>query len=154
MRRQFPSGLLGASLIVLLASCGQRSPGENAQDYANKVGGPAAAPASGSRATSLPQAAANGRKTVTFATPYTQVDASTGVKRGLTLNQDGTFDLLENGQATHGTYTWLPDGKRLRLNGVANRPIVLIANGAIYRLTNENVPIDDLTQDRMYQPAR
>lgn len=153
--RSVASAFLGVSLIVLLAGCGQRSPGEGAQDYANKIGGAAATPgASPAPAGSLPQAAANGRKAVTFATPYTQVDANTGVKRGLTINQDGTFDLLENGQATHGTYTWLADGKRLRLNGVANRPIVLVANGAIYRLTNENVPIDDLTPDRMYQPAK
>ena len=146
-----------ASLIpiaILLSACGSKGNGESASDYANKIGNAGASPAASSAAAAkLPKPAADGKKAVAFTTPYTQVDASTGVRRGLTINPDGTFELVDNGQTTRGTYQWLPDGKRLRLNGVSDRPIVLIANGAIYRLTNENVPLDDLTPDRMYAPA-
>lgn len=143
------------ALVLSLAACHSRN-GESAGDYANKVGSaaPAASSAPAPEPTNLPQPAANGKQAVTFATPYTQVDPNSGDKRGLTINQDGTFELVENGKTTKGTYTWLPDGKRLKLNGVAERPIVLIANGAIYRLTNENVPLNDLTPDRMYSPAQ
>lgn len=153
MRRSFVVAALAASLALPLAACGSRNQGDNAQSYANKIGGPAS-PAATTPAAALPQAAPNGKKAVSYASPYSQVDPETGVKRGLTINQDGTFELVENGQTTRGTYTWLPDGKRLRLNGVTERPIVLVANGALYRLTNENVPLDDLTPDRMYSAAK
>jgi hypothetical protein len=148
---------LALSVALLLPSCGSRDPDQSADAYASRVGGPAAGSpgaATAKTGAALPQPAPNGRQAVTFAAPYSQVDPYSGAKNGLTINRDGTFELIENGQATRGTYTWLRDGKRLRLNGVATRPIVLIANGAIYRLTNENVPLDDLTPDRMYSPSK
>ena len=154
MPRRFAFAASLIPIAILLSGCGSKGNGESAADYANKIGNADATPAASSAAAAkLPKPTADGKKAIAFTTPYTQVDSSTGARRGLTINPDGTFELVENGQAVHGTYQWLPDGKRLRLNGVAERPIVLIANGAIYRLTNENVPLDDLTPDRMYAPA-
>lgn len=155
MLRRFAFAASLIPIAILLSGCGSKGNGESASDYANKIGnaGATTSAASSTAATKLPEPASDGKKAVAFTTPYTQVDPSNGVRRGLTINPDGTFELVENGQTTRGTYQWLPDGKRLRLNGVSDRPIVLIANGAIYRLTNENVPLDDLTPDRMYAPA-
>lgn len=157
MASRFAKILLALPVALSLVGCGSRNPNESADAYANRVGGAVAASpgAAGAQpAAALPQPATNGKQALAFATPYDQVDPDSGAKRGLTINRDGTFELIENGQTTRSTYSWLPDGKRLRLNGVANRPIVLIANGAIYRLTNENVPLDDLTPDRMYSPSK
>lgn len=153
MRSRFAIVATCLPLALSLASCGSQHQGESADDYASKVGGPASAlPSTAASAKEeLPRPEADGRKAVAFAEPYAQIDTNTGAKRALKISQDGTFELTENGRVTRGTYTWLSDGKRLRLNGVSDRPIVLVAKGALYRLTNEDVPIDDLTPDRMYR---
>jgi hypothetical protein len=145
------------SLAALLSACGGSNEpgGESADDFASRING-SAPTAAGAQQTNaaprpdLPQPAANGREGLAAGAAYVQASADGTVTHGLTIQPDGSFELIENGQKTNGTYEWLPDGRRLRLNGVETRPIVLVADGALYRLTNENVPLDDLTSDRMY----
>lgn len=158
MGRLCERAVLGAALAVMLAGCGARDEGESAADFAARVKGDAttSAPASGqapknAAVANLPQAATDGKKAVKFAQQYVPAGSDAKSQNGLTIRPDGTFELAENGRTVSGKYQWLPDGKRLRLNGVENRPIVLVANGALYRMTNENVPLDDVTPDRMYQ---
>jgi|GEM_PF-5045278 len=146
-----------ASLPLLLAACGSNDDGESADDFAGRLGGGSAANSGVGQPVNpaladLPQPAPDGKEAVSYETSYVQ-QAPGGGQDGLTINEDGTFRLVEGGKITEGTWDWLPDGKRLRLNEVDYRPIVLIADGAIYRLTNENVPLNDLTPDRMYAPA-
>ena len=45
------------------------------------------------------------------------------------IRPDGTFVLVENGRPVTGRYEWLPDGRRLRLGGVVNQPLVLVGDG-------------------------
>ena len=62
--------------------------------------------------------------------------------------------IVKEGRTTTGNWEWLADGKRLRLTGVERQPIVLIADGALYRMQNEDVPFDDVTPDRTYRLAQ
>ena len=159
MGRLCERAVLGAALAMLLAGCGARDEGESADDFAARVKGDGVAPAataSGQKpknvaVANLPQAAADGKKALKFAQQYVPAGSGAKSQNGLTIRPNGTFELAENSKTVSGKYQWLPDGKRLRLIGVENRPIVLVANGALYRMTNENVPLDDVTPDRMYQ---
>ncbi|MXP26299.1 hypothetical protein GRI39_09650 [Altererythrobacter indicus] len=157
MGRLCERAVLGAVLAMMLAGCGARDEGESANDFAARIKGESAASANASNqkknaaVANLPQAAADGKKAVKFAEQYVPAGSDAKSQNGLTIRPDGTFALAENGKKVSGKYQWLPDGKRLRLIGVESRPIVLVANGALYRMTNENVPLDDVTPDRMYQ---
>ncbi|AKM08552.1 hypothetical protein [Pelagerythrobacter marensis] len=154
--------VLAAPLV--LAACGERPEGESADDFAARVNG-GAAPAEegvaseakkqpdGPRDPSLPRVAADGRKALQQAATYTQPNAD-GSADSLAIRQDGTYTLVEDGRTTTGEWQWLPDGKRLRLEGLVRQPIVLVADGALYRMQNENVPFDDVTPDRAYRLAQ
>ena len=147
---------------LALAACGSNEQGESADDFAARLDGASAAEAGAAndgagqpvnpQLANLPKVAANGQQAVRFDSDYVNT-AADGSTSGLSIYQNGTFRLVENGQLTEGRYEWLPDGKRLRLNGVGFRPIVLVADGALYRMTNENVPLNDVTPDRMYSLA-
>ena len=148
--------LLAIPATLLLAACNNSAgegESESAQDFAARVNGQSAPakddPAQRAMLDALPKAAANGRTAVTFATEYTSQPFGGGTS-SLTINEDGSYRLVENGQALEGRYEWLPDGRRLRLKGVETRPIVVIADGAMYRQLNEDVPLDDLAPERMY----
>lgn len=145
---------------LALAACGEQPKGESAEDFAARVnGGDAAAGQTtrggpqpdGPRDPSLPRVAADGRKALQDAA-YVRPNAD-GTADSLSIADDGTFTLTEGGRTQTGTWEWLPDGKRLRLDGVVRQPIVLVANGALYRMQNENVPFDDVTPDRTYRLA-
>src|SRR5690606_2553673 len=144
------TSLIALSSLALLAACSRGDEGESAEDYAARMAG-AQQPGVSGRDLNLPKTAENGRTALSYAEAYVQT-AADGTKQGLTLNRNGTFVLLENGQTVSGRYGWLADGKRLRLLGVANRPIVMVADGAIYRMTNEHVPLDDTAPERMFTP--
>ena len=154
MRRTF------ATLAALaLAACGEPTEGENADDFAARVdaGGTAAAAPKGAqpdgpRDRSLPRVAADGRTALRPAASYTQPNAD-GSADSLAIRQDGTYTLIEDGRTTNGAWEWLADGRRLRLEGLVQQPIVLVADGALYRMQNEDVPFDDVTPDRAYRLA-
>lgn len=140
--------LLVAPLALALAACGSRD-GEDADDFASRMANADAAEKN-ALLKNLPKAAADGRKAIRYTRPYfgTGVD---GARAGVQFFSNGTFRLQEGGRTVDGPYQWLSDGKRIKLMGVGRRPIVLIAeNGAMYRMTNELVPITDLTPDRLY----
>ena len=154
---------LVVSMSLALAACGERPEGESAQDFAARVNGggagggnaPAGDPAAanqpdGPRDPSLPRVAADGRKALAAGTAYRRTNPD-GTHDSLAIAEDGTFTLEQGGRRQTGEWEWLPDGKRLRLLGVTHQPIVLIADGALYRMQNENVPFDDVTPDRVYR---
>lgn len=150
MRRTF----LCLAMTALLAACGQQSEGESADDFASRVNGDSAtSPPPGSTDgpadPGMPRVAADGRKALAQGVTYHQ----RGGANSIAIRSDGTFTLVEDGRTTTGKWDWLADGKRLRLEGVTYGPIVLVANGALYRMQNENVPFDDVTPDRMYVPG-
>lgn len=136
-----------------LAACGLQQGTDNADDYASRVngGGIAATPGAAQPDASMPQVASNGKAALKTGATYSQKGGS--ADKAIQIDPDGTYKLVEDGQASEGKWEWLPDGKRLRLIGVVHQPIVLVANGAIYRMQNENVPFDDVTIDRMYLPG-
>ncbi|WP_338447064.1 hypothetical protein V5F89_04555 [Pelagerythrobacter marensis] len=144
---------------LALAACGERPEGESAEDFAARVNGgatPAAASGprdakqpDGPRDPSLPRVAADGRKALDQGNAYWRSNPD-GTRDSLAIGKDGTFTMVQDGQTQTGKWEWLPDGKRLRLLGVTHQPIVLIADGALYRMQNENVPFDDVTPDRVY----
>lgn len=158
MRRTFTALAFVLAAPLALAACGEQPEGESADDFAARVnaGGDAGAPAArgaqpdGPRDPSLPRVAADGRQALDQAAAYTQPNAD-GTADSLSVRQDGTFTLVEDGRTTEGTWQWLPDGKRLRLEGVVQQPVVLVADGALYRMQNERVPFDDVTPDRTYR---
>ena len=144
---------------LALVACGQQPKGENAEDFAARVNGGGATAGQTARARpqpdgprdpSLPRVAADGRQALQQAAAYTQPNPD-GTADSLSIGNDGTFTLVEGGRTQTGTWEWLPDGKRLRLQGVVRQPIVLVADGALYRMQNENVPFDDITSDRTYR---
>ncbi len=146
---------------LALAACGDQPKGENAEDFAARVndGGATAEQTTrgrpqpdGPRDPSLPRVAADGRQALQQATAYTRPNPD-GTADSLSIGNDGTFTLVEGGRTQTGTWEWLPDGKRLRLQGVVRQPVVLVADGALYRMQNENVPFDDVTPDRTYRLA-
>jgi hypothetical protein len=146
---------LAAPLALALSACGETQESESAEDFASRInGGPSesgddmATPVRETAFPELPKPAADGRSAIQSEV-YTNV-AADGTRAGLAFNADGTFELSENGNTVKGRYEWLSDGKRLRLLGVEHRPIVLVADGAIYRMTNEDVPYEDVTPDRMF----
>lgn len=147
---------------LALAACNNSSDkGENADDFAARVNGSggsadavpqASAPDAAQEATlaALPRAAESGRSAADFGAQFTNMGAD-GSESALTINRDGTFELTENGRTVSGDYEWLADGQRIRLRGVEFRPIVVVAaDGSLYRLSNEDVPIDDISPDRHY----
>ena len=142
---------------LALSACGSEpAESESADDFAARVGGAGEAgptPADGPRDPSLPRVAADGRQALNQAAAYTQENPD-GTSDSLAVRQDGTFTLVEEGRTTTGNWEWLADGKRLRLTGVERQPIVLIADGALYRMQNEDVPFDDVTPDRTYRLAQ
>lgn len=145
--------LAALALPLALAACGDQPEGESADDFASRVnaGDAAATPqADGPRDPSMPRVAANGAQALSAKAAYTQPAAEGETPNSLAIRQDGTFTLVEDGRTLEGGWEWLPDGKRLRLKGVVHQPIVLVADGALYRMQNENVPFDDVTPDRMY----
>lgn len=141
---------IALAALIALSACSRGDDGESAEDYAARMAGAQKAGVSG-RDLNLPKVAENGREALSYANAYVQT-APDGTKQGLTINEDGTFVLLENGRTIKGRYQWLPDGKRLRLLGVEFRPIVMVADGVIYRMTNEDVPLDDTAPERMFSP--
>jgi len=144
------TSLIALAALAALTACSRSDEGESAEDYAARMGGAQQAGISG-RDLNLPKVVENGREALSYAEAYVQT-AADGTKQGLTINSDGTFVLLENGKTVSGRYEWLPDGKRLRLLGVEFRPIVMVGDGAIYRMTNEDVPLDDTAPERMFSP--
>lgn len=145
MRAKLRNSALLLPICLALLACGERQPAESSDEFAARLKGTAIKPVNKAE---LPTVAENGKTAIQTSVPYSQ-KAPDGSVSGLQFKTDGTFQLNEDGKTISGTYTWLPDGKRLRLNGVEKRPIVLIANGALYRMTNEDVPLDDITPDRM-----
>jgi hypothetical protein len=140
--------LIAAPLSLPLAACGSRD-GDGAGDYAAQFGEGQSGQDNAAIAR-LPKAAPDGRKAIRYTKPY-QGRGLDGNKSAVQFFSNGTYRLQEGGRTRDGQYQWLPDGKRLRLVGVTFRPIVLIADdGAMYRMTNENVPITDLTPDRLF----
>jgi len=144
------TSLISLCALSLLTACSRDDRGESAEGYAARMGEAQQAGVSG-RDLNLPKVAEDGRKTLSYAHAYVQ-SAADGTKQGLTINHDGSFVLMENGRTVSGRYEWLTDGKRLRLLGVESRPIVMVADGAIYRMTNEDVPLDDTAPERMFTP--
>lgn len=149
--------LAAFAVILALAACGEPSEGESADDFAARVNaGNATAPQDaqpdGPRDPSLPRVAADGRTALQQAATYTQPNED-GSADSLAIRQDGTFTLVEDGRTTTGEWQWLADGKRVRLEGLIQQPIVLVADGALYRMQNEDVPFDDVTPDRAYRLA-
>lgn len=150
---------LATTLALTLAACGSGTDNtDSADDFAARLNGESAPAADGNRAVAkkagsqahLPQAAANGRDAIRTDVMYTNA-AFGGGERGLQLANDGTFSLREeDGTTLSGSYEWLPDGRRLRLKGVESNPIVIVADGALYRVMNEDVPLDDVGPERMY----
>lgn len=150
--RPFKTVLIVAPLALALAACGSRD-GEDADDFASQLGGHGTTQDNAALAR-LPKAAPDGRKAIRYTKPYWGTGMNGG-KSGVQFFSNGTYRLQEDGRTRDGRYEWLPDGKRLRLQGVTFRPVVLIAqDGAMYRMTNENVPITDITPDRLFSSAQ
>ena len=141
-----------AAFAALLAGCSQPEEGETGDEFAARVNGNQPQ-ASGPADPAMPRVASNGKQALRKGAAYTQKGLD-GQPGSLAINPDGTYALIENGRTQRGNWEWLPDGKRLRLQGVANGPIVLVADGALYRMQNEDVPFDDVTPDRMYSLGR
>ncbi len=133
---------------ALLAGCNKSEESESADDFASRIEG-GQPQASGPTRADMPRVAANGKQALKTNAAYTQRGAD-GKPNSLAINPDGTYALTENGRTQRGKWAWLPDGKRLRLEGVTYGPVVLVADGAVYRMQNEDVPFDDVTPDRMY----
>ncbi|RXZ64515.1 hypothetical protein [Pelagerythrobacter rhizovicinus] len=158
MNRSRPAMAFILVAPLALAACGEQPKGENAEDFAARVNGGDAATEQatgrrqpdGPRDPSLPRVAANGREALQQAAAYTRPNPD-GTADSLSIGNDGTFTLVEGGRTQTGTWEWLADGKRLRLEGIVRQPIVLVADGALYRMQNENVPFDDVTPDRTYR---
>lgn len=147
--RLIKTALIVAPLALALAACGSRD-GEDADDYASQLNGEWKTTQDNAAIARLPKAAPDGRKAIRYTAPY-RGTGQDGRTSAVQFFSNGMFRLQENGRTIDGRYEWLPDGKRLRLQGVTFRPIVLVAqNGAMYRMTNENVPITDLTPDRLF----
>ncbi|WP_374407753.1 hypothetical protein [Pelagerythrobacter sp.] len=158
MRRTTAAFAFVLTVPFALAACSEKPEREGADDFAARVNGggdaempaPRGPQADGPRDPSLPRVAANGRKALDQAAAYTRPNAD-GTADSLAIRQDGTFTLVEAGRTTTGAWQWLPDGKRLRLEGVVQQPVVLVADGALYRMQNERVPFDDVTPERTYR---
>ena len=104
--------ILAATLALTLTACGGGdTDSESADDFAERLGGPAAPDAEAERAVSpvqgsqahLPQAASDGRKAIRPDVVYTNT-LEDGSQRGLSLSNDGSFTLVEDGQTIGGNY--------------------------------------------------
>lgn len=148
---KFAPVLISLAPIALLAACGEPQHSESSDDFAARINGGDAGPGGAGKAPAAggPAVAANGREALALTSDYSRTNED-GTTNSLRLLDNGTYVLVEKGVEYQGSYEWLPDGKRIRLNGASSLPIVVVANGALYRVANENVPLDDLVPDRMY----
>ena len=150
---KFAPVLISLAPIALLAACGEPQQSESSDDFAARINGgdvgPGGAGAGQAPAAGGPAVAANGREALALTSDYSRTNED-GTTNSLRLLDNDSYVLVEKGVEYQGSYEWLPDGKRIRLNGASSLPIVVVANGALYRVANENVPLDDLVPDRMY----
>ncbi len=137
---------LTAPLALAISACG-----DNTKVDEQATGGDIVAPANINVPTEFPAVAVDARSSVNFAGTYDQRMAD-GRTRSITLNADDTYNARdENGVETTGTYNWYSDNSRILIGTGANKQVYAIADGAIYKLADENTPTTgDMTADQAY----
>jgi hypothetical protein len=87
-----------------------------------------------------PEVAVNARETVDYAGDYSQT-LPDGRSRTLTLGRDDTYTFRdESGAESRGTYNWYSDNSRILIRRDGANEVYAIADGALYRMTDENAP--------------
>ena len=49
-----------------------------------------------------------------------------------------------------GTYSWYKDGSRILIKDGDTNNVYGVADGAVYKMNDENAPATDISPDRMY----
>lgn len=98
-----------------------------------------------------PQVAVNARNTVDYAGTYSQ-QTQGGGERSITLNADDTYSMRdESGVETSGSFNWYSDNSRILIRQDGETQVYAIADGAIYRLPDENASITGpMTPEQTY----
>lgn len=87
-----------------------------------------------------PLVPADARSTVDYAGTYSQ-RLPDGRERTITLGADDRYTIRdETGVETSGTYNWYSDNSRILIKRNGENEVYAIADGALYRLADENAP--------------
>ena len=142
-----------APLAFVLAACSSQEPagvattdamGTTAAVDTNGTTGMAATPAP------MPSVATNARTSVKYAGTYEQTGPD-GRKSSLTLNDDDTYSMTgPDGVQKQGTYSWYKDGSRILIKDGDTNNVYGVADGAVYKMNDENAPATDISPERMY----
>lgn len=129
-----------ATLSLGLAACGDENPvDERVVDTSGEVQTPADVELP-NVPVERPEVAVDARNTVDYAGTYAQ-QTPDGGQRTITLNEDDTYTIRDaSGVETSGTYNWYSDNSRILIREDGETQVYAIADGAIYRMADENAP--------------
>lgn len=99
-----------------------------------------------------PLVPADARSTVDYQGTYSQRTAD-GRERTIMLGEGDTFTMRdEDGVESSGTYNWYSDNSRILIKRNGENEVYAIADGALYRLADENAPTTGpFTEDAIYR---
>lgn len=98
------------------------------------------------------------RSSVKYAGTYALTGAD-GTQTTVTLGDGDSYTIRNaDGTETTGTFNWYSDNSRILIGSGAEKQVYAIADGALYRLADENVALDaaktaDMTYRRIADPA-
>ena len=101
-----------------------------------------------------PTVPANARTSVDYAGTYSQ-SLPGGRTRSITLADGDRYTMRdENGVEISGTYNWYSDNSRILIKRDGRNEVYAIADGALYRLADENAPTTGkMTEEMTYRRA-
>lgn len=148
MRRTYSTALLAGAALAL-AACGDGPDGRDADSAERTAQGidvelPEVP-------VEYPEVPLDARGTVDYAGTYSQ-RLGDGRERVIRLGEDDTFTMRdEDGVETSGTFNWYSDNSRILIRNGGDKQVFAVADGAIYRLADENAATDGpMTREQAY----
>lgn len=129
------TALIAAPLALALAACGDNETAET-----EMAEGPSPANVELPEVpVTYPEVPLDARSTVDYEGTYAQ--STPQGERMITLGDDDTYVMRdETGTETRGTFNWYSDNSRILIREDGETQVYAIADGAIYRLADENTP--------------
>ena len=141
-----------AALALSLAACGSNEPDDRVVDTGTETAGvDVNLP---QQPVEYPTVATNARTSVDYAGTYNQ-RGTDGRNSSITLNEDDTYTMTNaDGVQTSGTYNWYDDNSRILIRENGQNQVYAIADGAIYRMADENAPTTgQMNESQTYRRA-
>lgn len=133
--------ILPLAMLAAVSACKKEAPA--APEATTEA---AATPA----AAAMPAIATDARKTLQFAGSYAQTGAD-GKVTTLKLGADDSYEWTgADGKTVKGTYNWYKDGSTILLDAAGGKGVFAIADGAVYKLADNNAPRTGFTANQMW----